>query len=66
MSMQSSMTSKRKKGHRRGGVGFKNVVDDEKRMSKEQEERHRRFLQMRHEHYHNEFVKGKDLPPDGR
>ncbi|KAL1437974.1 hypothetical protein MTO96_048434 [Rhipicephalus appendiculatus] len=63
MSLESSLTSKRKTLHRGGGVGFKNVPDDEKPMTKAQEEKHMRFLKMRHEHYHNEYIKGKDLPP---
>ncbi|KAL1437975.1 hypothetical protein MTO96_048435 [Rhipicephalus appendiculatus] len=66
MSMQSALTSKRKKGQRRVSVGFKNVPDKKKPMSKEQEEKHSRFLRLRHDHYHNEYVKGKNLPPAGR
>ncbi|KAL3245439.1 hypothetical protein MRX96_046944, partial [Rhipicephalus microplus] len=53
----------RKKVQRRGGVGFKNMPDDEKQMSKEQEEKHRKFESLRRLHYHNEYLKGKNLPP---
>ncbi|KAL1437971.1 hypothetical protein MTO96_048431 [Rhipicephalus appendiculatus] len=63
MSQQSALSSKRKPGQRRGGVGFKNIPDDDKPMSKDAEEKRRRFENLRRLHYHNEFLKGKNLPP---
>ncbi|KAL3216467.1 hypothetical protein MRX96_051186 [Rhipicephalus microplus] len=50
-------------GLRRPGVGFKNLPAEEKALSREEEEKHRRFLKLRHEHYHNEYIKGKNVPP---
>lgn len=57
------MTSKRKKSHRKGGVGFKNMPEDEKPMSKEEEEKHRKFMSLRKSHYKGEFKKLKSKPP---
>lgn len=57
------MMSKRKKGHRKGAVGFKDVPLDDKPLSKEEEEKHRKFVNLRRNHYKDEFQKLKNRPP---
>ncbi|KAH6932416.1 hypothetical protein HPB50_005359 [Hyalomma asiaticum] len=55
----------RKNSHRKSSVGFKDVPQDEKPMSKEEEERYKRFMSLRKNHYQDEFRKLRNRPQPG-